>query len=363
MRFVIILLILSILFFGCTMPEGSPPSATPTPASEPTPLPIPDPEPQPAPKPLEQPQLPPEKPIEPKTPQPQPTPTEKPKIEPPFVPPQPPPPQFEEVTPGKGAGTGLGGDNGPWKHRIKSASAKDGLTWTKDNFVLADQASVPDALVDNNGDIRVYYVDWKNRGVTAAINANNAWKYYRVKIMPAGFFDGADPDVILVDNKYRVYFTKFDSPGSPTASINIAFSDNGIEFQGEKIAYPKEERVTDPDVFIANKWIMLISKGQQNAIATSSDGLNFQKQGEVPFTGSVSNTIKIAGGYRMYYHKSSGMPPKASIYSAFSSDGLNWQEEGLRLEASASEESVESPAVVKLSDGTYKMFYHSMIND
>ena len=78
--------------------------------------------------------------------------------------------------------------------------------------------------------------------------------------------------------------------------------------------------------------------------------------------GSVSNTIKVPGGYRMYYHKS-GTSFKASIYSAFSSDGINWQEEGLRLEASASEESVESPAVVKLSNGDYKMYYHSMIND
>ena len=370
MRLIIILFILSILIFGCASQQSPVPQQPP--ASQPTPTPTTEPPKLPQP-PADQPIQPtePPQPLPPKTPEPAepkqpplPPPQPKPPKQPPAMPPQIKTEQIEEVIPGKGLGQSLpdqGGDNGPWKHRIKSATSKDGLTWAKDNFALADQASVPDAIIDKDGNIRVYYVDWKNRGVTVAINANSAWKYYRVKLKQG--FVGADPDVVLTNGVYRIYYTNFESPGAQLASIDVAFSDNGIIFENQTVAYAKEQGSTDADIFIANKWIMFISNGPRNIMATSSDGLKFTKQDELPFMGSVSNTIKVSNGYRMYYHKSSGMQPKASIYSAFSSDGTNWQEEGLRLEASTSEESVESPAVVKLPDGDYKMFYHSIIND
>ncbi|MFN4133216.1 MAG: glycosyltransferase family 39 protein, partial [Candidatus Hadarchaeales archaeon] len=69
-----------------------------------------------------------------------------------------------DITPGSGKGTpppGVTGD-GPWNHRVLSATSSDGLTWVKDDRIISDQASVPDAIVDKEGNIRVYYVDWYN---------------------------------------------------------------------------------------------------------------------------------------------------------------------------------------------------------
>lgn len=268
------------------------------------------------------------------------------------------------MQPGSGIGTAPGGGsagNGPWKHRIKSASSPDGLRWTRNNGIIADQASVPDAIVDKEGNVRVYYVDWKNQGVTAAIQQNDGWEYYRVKLQPAGFFEGADPDVVMVDGTYRIYYTKFESPGSQMASIGMASSADGIEFENPQIVYPREEGVTDPDVFrTAGEWVMYLSHGPQNVLTTSADGLEFEKEGEDPLAGSVSNTIAVPGGYRMYYHKSDTRGG-ASVYSRFSEDGQNWEEEGLRLSPTNEEGSVESPAVVQLPDGSYRMFYHSFI--
>jgi len=347
MRKYVAFTLLFLLFLGCAAPSQEPELTPDSPETVSAPAPPPS-----------QPPLPPQDQPAPELPA---VPEEEP------IPPEMPSEEFEEVTPGEGIGNapaGLQGDNGPWKHRIKSASSPDGLQWTRDNFILADQASVPDAIIDTDGDIRVYYVDWKNGGISVAINKDGDWRYYKVKVEYNDFFSGADPDVVLIDDVYRLYFTNFESVSSRFASIDVAFSDNGIEFEDQETAYAREQGITDPDVFMADdEWVMLISEGVQSTLATSDDGLDFRKQSELPFMGSVSNTIKVAGGYRMYYHKSSGLPPQADIYSAFSSDGLDWEEEGLRLEASASEESVESPAVVRLPDGGYRMFYHSMISD
>ena len=42
------------------------------------------------------------------------------------------------------------------------AISRDGLNWSKTYRVLADQASVPDVIVDKDGYVRVYYVDYFN---------------------------------------------------------------------------------------------------------------------------------------------------------------------------------------------------------
>ena len=75
------------------------------------------------------------------------------------------------------------------------------------------------------------------------------------------------------------------------------------------------------------------------------------------------NVIKIAEGYRMYYHGFGPQRPHAAsqgyILSAFSTDAEKWQKEpGVRIDAGGegAEHYIWSPDVIPLPDGGYRMY-------
>lgn len=160
-----------------------------------------------------------------------------------------------DITPGSGKGTPSPlvrpGDDGPWNHRTMSASSGDGFTWVKDNIIIADQALVPDAIVDKEGNIRVYYVDWYNgHRISVALSRDGInWIYKVVKIFgqvvrPGELDAPVDPDVVLLpDGKYRLYYMY-------KGAIYSAISDYGIDFTKEDgVRFQEKGRFwTDPDV-------------------------------------------------------------------------------------------------------------------
>ena len=259
-----------------------------------------------------------------------------------------------DITPGSGAGTPPGGStqDGPWNHRVMSATSSDGLSWVKNNIIIADQASVPDAILDSEGNIRIYYVDWYNGHVISVALSHDGtnWIYKKVTIQGevAGSQSGispVDPDIVLLpDGRYRLYYMH-------AGKIYSAVSNYGINFVKEDgVRYQHETTVYDPDVVkIGDVWRMFVSLGLKNLSTVSNDGLSFSRENELPFEGSVSSTIPMENGYRMYYMRQGG------IFSSFSSDGGNWVYEGLRLD------NAGDPTVIKLPNGTYKMFYKTWI--
>jgi len=258
-----------------------------------------------------------------------------------------------DITPGADAGTPPGGtsNDGPWNHRVMSATSSDGLSWVKDNVKIADQASVPDAILDNEGNMRVYYVDWYNGHVISVALSHDGtnWIYRKITIQGevAGSQSGispVDPDIVrLEDGRYRLYYMY-------NAAIYSAISNYGINFVKESgVRYQQEGMIYDPDVIkMGDVWRMFVSLGIRNLSTVSSDGLSFSRENELPFDGSVSCTIPVENGYRMYYMKQ-------GISSSFSSDGESWVFEGPRLD------NAGDPTVIKLPNGTYKMFYKTWI--
>lgn len=266
-----------------------------------------------------------------------------------------------DITPGSGEGTpppgSQPGANGPWMHRVMSATSSDGLIWVKDDRIISDQASVPDAIVDNDGNIRVYYVDWYNGHVISVALSQDGvnWIYKKTSIAgevaPTLSLAAVDPDIVLLSGGgYRLYYMYAGTIYSATSNYGINFvKEDGVRFQGEA-----GETWMDPDVVkMGDVWRMFtwkaIGDASQVISTVSSDGLSFTKENELTTVGNISCTIPVAGGYRMYYVGGGG------VSSAFSSDGVSWTGEGLRLEGAA------DPAVIKLSDGTYKMFYKTFI--
>jgi len=255
------------------------------------------------------------------------------------------------------------GQDGPWNHRIMGATSSDGLNWVKDNRVVSDQASVPNAILDNSSRIRIYYVDWKNGGLSVAIANGSGWIYKKVQgVTP----DWVDPMVVvLADGRYRLYASYMPFSG-PQDKIISAVSTDGITFQQESGVRYQESAITDPDVInMGNVLRMFVSKGPVTVSTVSSDGLTFARENELPLNGSVTCTVKVDGGYRIYYH-SSILGKGLCIYSAFSQDGRTWVNEGLRLEPGAAgaldQGGVGDPAVVRMPDGRYRMYYKTFIS-
>jgi hypothetical protein len=271
-----------------------------------------------------------------------------------------------DITPGLGAGTpplGQESQDGPWNHRVMSASSSDGLTWEKDNRIIADQASVPDAILDKDGNIRVYYVDWYNGGLSVALSHDGVnWIYKKVVGLSP---EWVDPDVVLLsDGRYRLY-ASYMPMGGPQDKILSAVSSYGIAFTQEEGVRYQEDQITDEDVIrMGDNWRMFVSKGPTTISTVSSDGLTFTREGELPISGSVTNTIAVENGYRIYFH-SGVVGGGMKIFCAFSADGRTWESAVQVLEGgpegSLDWKGVADPAIIRMPDSTYKLFYKTWI--
>lgn len=300
----------------------------------------------------------------------------------------------DDFTPCTGYGTpprGAAGQLGPWANRLMIAYSDDGLTWTRANRILSDQADVPDAIVDDDGVLRVYYVTWcpqevHNKTVVAlSSDGGQTWRYRRVRIngLAPGQPDAVDPDIVRTpDGKWRLYFTSAPpGPGGGPPRTYSALSDDGFTFQletGYRLSV-ESRGVLDPSALLIGDTWHLFAGGQvttpgANWHATSTDGLNFTRQADFS-TGNMTmaNGLAVEGGYRFYGFRLAANPPPPppaippmAIYSIFTTDGVTWKvdsEARLSPDPSASLEAlgVKDPAVARLRNGRYIMIYVTTI--
>jgi hypothetical protein len=271
------------------------------------------------------------------------------------------------------------GEYGPWNTRLMIATSNDGLTWTRTNRILSDQADVPDAISDARGWIFVYYVTWaeavRNRIVVAVSPDNGvSWSYKRVNIanVPEGWAPQVDPDVMLLDNgNFRLYFTSDPDGAGPTKPRTYsAISSDGLNFTlegGVRFAV-EEQEVLDPTLLKVDEVWHYFAGGVGEGVnyhATSVDGLNFTRTSDVQIDRLMfANGIAVPGGYRFYCFDVES-PPTHSIWSIFSTDGETWEVERKILDVNVATgfESVfvRDPAVLRILDGTYMMFYTTRI--
>lgn len=250
---------------------------------------------------------------------------------------------------------------GIFSHQVYSASSKDSLTWTLDNQLLFDHASVPDAVITKDGTIFLYFMDAsKGHGMSVAKSQDlgKTWQKFKVEIEnKKGEGDAVDPNPILLeDGTIRLFYFGTFGPAQaePERShdINSALSKDGIHFVEEDGVRFSAKGITDPDVIKTKTgWKMFVSFGRQNISLSSKDGMTFTHDlKNASYDGSVSRTIAVDGGYRMYKCGDGG------IVSQFTRDFETWQQEGIRIQAKSGE-MVCDPGIIPLPDGTYKMFY------
>ncbi len=261
------------------------------------------------------------------------------------------------------------GGEGPYSHQIYSASSRDGLTWTHDNRLLLDHASVPAAIVTPEGKIRLYYVDASGAREGRSENVNCAessdggatFRVLNCTIANRAGDKAVDPSIVrLPDGRYRLYYYAVTGKMDATSAhaIYSAISTDGVRFTQEKKVFEHPGAV-DPDVFWTGKdWLMYVFtlKEGRTIIARSSDGLSFEYVAPLnPRNWGTTAPVKLDDGrFRLYAFK---QPEMNSVGSFISTDALNWtQESGTRLTA-RSGESITDPFVVRLPDGTWKMFF------
>lgn len=279
-------------------------------------------------------------------------------------------------TPPTGADLASGVET-PGRRRLMSATSTDGITFTRTDEVVADQANVPDLVMDADGTIYLYYSGWTvgNRTNAAAVaiseDQGKTWTHHQVAISAkADMTHSGDPDiVILADGTFRLYST-FNLPGSQDAGIFVADGTDGIHFVSKGVAFQAEPSAVDSNTaLLGDTWHMwtLTHQSMQTYHATSDDGVTFEEKEHVAYRAgreevAMSNVLPTADGYRMYAFS----PGAGDIRSLVSTDGETWTAEaGARLtldETSGLEaEYVKDPAVIRLKDGTYLMVYVTQI--
>jgi len=273
--------------------------------------------------------------------------------------------------------------NGPWTTRIMLATSSNGVDFARLNFVLTDQAGVPNVMVDHDGRARVYYVDFGNGNVLACATLANAgtltnWTFHRVRIsgMRATQHAGAvDPCVLALPNhQYRLYFML----AAPVPAIYSATSTNGFDYAQEpgtrflaKDDNGRPQPVFDPLVWRAADHFELWCGPEGRFHARSNDGLTFQASDRFDVDGARfmawSATSKSDGGWRLYGNFIGPGEWSGGISSAASVDGMHWKREpGIRLSLDGSKYRLESAVApdngcALLPDGRWLLAYVATI--
>lgn len=255
--------------------------------------------------------------------------------------------------------------DGPWNHRVLLATSPDGLDWTVQPQTLAEKASVPELFLNPEGRPTILFVDasGEREGVGALQqDSSGEWKRVQTNLREV------DPNVVrLSDGTYRAY-VKSGLDGAMSAYSSA----DGLDWQplGEVFRDARYRNATDPDVFeTPEEWVMLVSLGPRLLRCTSKDGLSFSSDGTIlELGGSVSDTVKVPGGWRTYFHVNADPRTGARmrIRSAFTSDGRTWQvEDGDRVTAPPDGPAalgVADPAPVQLPGGSWLMAIKSFIS-
>lgn len=248
---------------------------------------------------------------------------------------------------------------GPYRDKISYATSTDLMNWEDSEQVLAEHASVPGAVVKDNN-IYVYYVDVAEECYPEELNlimssdGGQTWgESVTVYIKGLGVKVAVDPaPYLLEDGRIRLYYFDINGSKNPGADFKIysAASEDGIYFEEEEGVRFSNPGTLDPDVIkVGDVWRLYTGAIESNSTisATSSDGLNFEYEGVAFQGGAVPDVFYKEGTYYLY---------TAGIDVSTSEDGANFIKAGGHFQSKIGMVTAD-PSVVELSDGTYLMMY------
>jgi len=272
--------------------------------------------------------------------------------------------------------------DGPWTHSIRTATSEDGVAWTVDPAIVWEHASVPDAGIADDGRICVFAVDGAiDRFVERALANDPAFQEQGL-VGLAGLAlrcgeDGAalgpeeplvvggnsgvvvDPDVVrLDDGTWDLLYVTGDPvsfleevvpPGTaPLTWPRVARAEDGLSFAdhaaadaGRAFLDPTHLREED------GSWWMLWS-GLWTA-RSEDDERTWVVADEPEGLPAMTPDLVRDDGVTWLYHGCSGEP--GICLARFVGEG-EWVLEGGRLL-----ERARAPTVVRVPDGTWRMYF------
>ncbi|MBI5746889.1 MAG: exo-alpha-sialidase [Nitrospirae bacterium] len=235
-----------------------------------------------------------------------------------------------------------GGINSASLHRILSAvSFDEGLTWTKEPgirvSVIADEdiAYHPSVVPLAGGGFRMYIESLQSGGQGRIRSATSSDGLNWSRDSGDRLTNALDPEVIeLPGGDLRMYFVR-------GRDILSAVSNDGISWTEEPgVRIAKGPPGALDAVGVSHHYVIRLPDGQLLMYYTAADG--------------VTPLVHANGQGR-------------AILSAVSGDGLNWvKETGIRIDLGSSGSldagGLLQPAVLQLSDGSFRMFYQGIIS-
>jgi len=244
-------------------------------------------------------------------------------------------------------------------HRVQWAHSTDGVSFTVDDTILLEKASVPDAVMGPNGKVWVYFVNG-NPGQHAIFVAEQQEDgtletFDCIRVDGAIRPNAVDPDVVrLPDGRYRLFFFEGwfvgDAKPQDDHPFYSAISEDGIHFTQELKVLETTGGGTDPTATYLDDgtWLLGVTTGEEVLLAKGTDGSAFELTG----TSFPSGIPEIAsfddGTVRMYV---TGKDSK--LIHKSTDGGETWTEEGSFSVPGA------DPSLIKLGTDDYALFFKS----
>ncbi|MFH2104958.1 MAG: hypothetical protein ABII72_01845 [Parcubacteria group bacterium] len=248
---------------------------------------------------------------------------------------------------------------GPYNNKISYATGTDLLSWTDSEETIAEHASVPGAVY-RDGIIYVYFVDVSEEcypealGLIKSTDNGTTWSAKETAYVKGlGTKVTADPAPILLDDgRIRIYYFDISATPEPGEDFKIysAISQDGVNFiqeDGVRFANPG---TLDPDVIkVGDTWRLYTGDIENDSTisATSTDGLNFTKEGTAFKGGAVPDVFYKDDTYYLY---------TAGINIATASDGKSFTATGKSFRTQMGVITAD-PSVIELDDDSYMMLY------
>ncbi|MBU1178560.1 hypothetical protein KJ903_05115 [Patescibacteria group bacterium] len=248
---------------------------------------------------------------------------------------------------------------GPYNNKISYATSTDLLSWIDSEKTLTEHASVPGAVY-RDGTIYVYFVDVSEKcypeklGLIKSTDNGITWSATETAyIKGLGTKVTADPAPILLDDgRIRLFY--FDISVNPAPGTNFeiysAISEDGVNFVQEDGVRFSNPGTLDPDVIkVGDTWRLYTGDVENDSTvsATSSDGLDFTKEGTAFGAGAVPDVFYKDGTYYLY---------TAGINIATSSNGKSFTATGKSFRTQMGKITAD-PSVIELADRSYLMIY------
>jgi hypothetical protein len=248
-----------------------------------------------------------------------------------------------------------------YSHHIRAMDSSDGLSFLKNDTVILDHASVPEAILRPDGEVWVYFISGQpgqHALFIAKQKADGSLETFDcVRIDGVINGNAVDPDIVQMDDgRYRIFFFQGWFVGGRKENVHSfysASSEDGIHFTLEGKVLEIDGGGTDPTVarFPDGTWLMALAYTDGVLLATSDNGETFTLTGQLLPKGIPELAMFDDGQVRLYIASREGL-----LIHSSNDQGATWTEEKVVPLGGA------DPSLIRLGPSSWRLFYKGFNN-